>query len=305
MPIVGTGLTLPGIRSEFFNRFDAVPKYFTDLATRIESKTDTEKHRWMGNIAGMREWGTGRKAVGVFKEAYDVENMKYEITLEIDRDEIDDDQTGQIRIRIGQMAERAAQHKDACINDLLVNGASSGYEAYDGSLFFAADHESGKSGAQDNTMAPTAVDADNPTTAEFRTALGAGIARLLGFVDDQAEPMSLDASGLVCIVPPTMLITALEAINATLIGSTTNVLQGAARVIAFPRLTNASMWYLLKTNVAVRPFIFQDRMPIELNALERESEEGFKREKFLYGVRARYRITYGYWQYALSLDFTE
>ena len=24
---------------------------------------------------------------------------------------------------------------------------------------------------------------------------------------------------------------------------------------------------------------------------------------FLYGVRARYRITYGYWQYALSLDF--
>ncbi len=304
MPIVGTNLTLPGIRSEFFNKFEGATTYHQDLATRIESKTDLERHRWIGNVPAMREWGTGREARGVFKESYDVENMKYEITLEVDRDEIDDDQTGQIKIRVGQLASRAAQHKDKCISDLLINGASSGYTSYDGKLFFANDHESGKSGAQDNTMTPSATSPDAPTTAEFRTALGAGIARMMSFVDDQNEPMSLDASGLIAIVPATMLVTALEALNATVVASTTNTMLGAARVIAFPRLTDASKWYLLKTNVSVRPFIFLDRMPIEFNALEHKSDEGFMREKFLYGVRARYRITYGYWQYALSLDFT-
>jgi phage major head subunit gpT-like protein len=97
---------------------------------------------------------------------------------------------------------------------------------------------------------------------------------------------------------------ALEAVNATLVASTTNVLQGAARVIALPHLTSADVWYLLKTDQAVRPFIFQDREPIEFTALERDSDEGFKREKYLYGVRARYRITYTYWQYTVKVTFT-
>jgi len=59
---------------------------------------------------------------------------------------------------------------------------------------------------------------------------------------------------------------------------------------------------LLKTDAAVRPLIFQDREPVEFTALTEDSEEGFRREKFLYGVRARYRLTYGYWQYAVKME---
>ena len=78
----------------------------------------------------------------------------------------------------------------------------------------------------------------------------------------------------------------------------------AARIVAFPWLTNISKWYLLKSDGVVRPFIFQDREPVEFTALTENSDEGFRREKFLYGVRARYRITYGYWQFAVRVDFT-
>ena len=53
----------------------------------------------------------------------------------------------------------------------------------------------------------------------------------------------------------------------------------------------------------MRPFIFQDREPVEFNALAEDSDEGFRREKFLFGVRARYRMAYGYWQYAVRADF--
>jgi phage major head subunit gpT-like protein len=303
MAVINTGLLTKGLRSEFFNRFDNASTHFTDLATRIQSTSDSETYRWLGTVPKMREWGTGRLAKGLGTESYSVDNLKYESTIEVDRDEIADDQTGQIRIRVGEMALRAATHKDFLIAQLLNNGAGAGFTSYDGVPFFAANHSSGASGNQDNDLTAGAVGVDDPTTDEFKAALKSAIARMMSFKDDQGEPLAIAATGLVCVVPPTMFFTALEAINATVVNNTTNVVSGAARVISMPWLTDASAWYLLKTDGVIRPFIFQDREPVEFNALTEDSEDGFKREKFLYGVRARSGMAYGYWQFAVKTDF--
>ncbi len=303
MAIINTGLLTKGLRSEFFNRFDAVTTYYQDLATRIESNSDRETYKWLGTIPQMREWGTGRKAQGMRTESYSVENLKYEATLEVDRDEIADDQTGQIRVRIAELADRAATHKDYQISQLLINGETAGFNSYDGVSFFNDAHVSGSSGNQDNKLTASATDPDNPTTDEFKKGLAAAIAQLLAFKDDQGQPMSITATGLMCVVPTTMFFNALETVNSTLVQNTSNVLQGVARVIALPWLTDASKWYLLKTDGVIRPLIFQDREPIEFSALTEDSDEGFRREKFLFGVRARYRLTYGYWQYGVVTDF--
>ncbi len=304
MAVINTGLLMKGLRSEFFNRFDITNTHFGDLSTRIESNSDSETYKWLGSIPRMREWGTGRIARGIRTESYSVENLKYESTIEVDRDEIADDKTGQIRIRVAEMAERAATHKDFLISQLLINGETTGFNSFDGVSFFNDSHVSGSSGVQDNNLTSPAVDPNNPTTAEFKGALGDAIGTMLGFHDDQGDPMSISATDLVCVVPTTMFVEASEAVNATIVNSTTNALQGAARVIAFPWLSDQSKWYLLKTDGVVRPFIFQDREPVEFTALTEDSDEGFRREKFMYGVRARYRLTYGYWQFAVRMNFT-
>ncbi len=301
MAVINTGLLTKGLRSEFFNRFEGTPTHYQDLATRVVSTGDAETYRWLGTVPEMRTWGTGRLAKGLRSESYSVENCKYEATIEVDRDEISDDQTGQIRIRVGELAERAATHKDHLIATLLASGT--GFQSYDGASFFSDAHTSGDSGAQNNNLTYDAADADNPTVAEFKAALKAAIAAMLAFKDDRGAPMMVSHSGLVCVVPPTMYFTALEALSATIINNTSNVLEGAARVISLPWLTDLSAWYLLKTDGVVRPFLFQDREPVEFGALAENSEESFKREKFLYGVRARYAISYGYWQYAIRTDF--
>lgn len=303
MAIVNTGLLTKGLRSEFFHRYRQTPVHYTELATRIVSASDSETYRWLGAIPKMREWGTGRVARGLRTESYSVENLKYESTLEVDRDEISDDRTGQIRIRVGELAARAATHKDFLIAQLLQLGGSVDALAYDGAPFFSDVHVSGESGEQDNDLTYEAVDVESPTVAEFRAALKQAVARMIAFKDDTGEPMPIAATGLVCVVPPTMYLTSLEALNATLLDASTNVLKGAARVITLPWLTAPAVWYLLKTDGVVRPFIFQDREPIEFNALAESSEEAFKREKFLYGVRARYRMAYGYWQYGVRMTF--
>lgn len=163
----------------------------------------------------MRQWGTGRVAKGLRTESYSVENLKYESTIEVDRDEISDDKTGQIRIRTGELAERAASHKDYLISQLLINGETSGFDSYDGVSFFNGVHVSGSSGSQDNLLTYTAADADNPTTDEFKGALKDAIGAMMAFKDDQGDPMSISASGFTCVVPTTMYLTALEAVNAT------------------------------------------------------------------------------------------
>jgi phage major head subunit gpT-like protein len=305
MAVINTGLLTKGLRSEFFNRFRAVTTHYQDLATRVPSTTESETYRWLGTVPRMREWGSGRLARGLRVESYSVDNLKYESTIEVDRDEIADDQTGQIRIRVGELAQRAATHKDYLLAQLLISGATAGYTSYDGVTFFNSSHVSGGSGTQSNDLTYAAAATDNqPVTDEFKGAFRQAIGALLGFKDDQGEPLAMNSSGLVCVVPPTMLYVALEALNATLINQTSNVLQGAARVIALPWLTTATTWYLLKTDGVVRPFIFQDREPVEFGALAENSEEGFKREKLLFGVRARYRIAYGYWQHAVRTQFT-
>ena len=304
MAVINTGLLTKGLKSEFFNRFEGTQTHFQDLATRIPSTSDSETYRWLGTVPQIREWGTGRVTQGLRTETYSVENLKYEATIEVDRDEIADDQTGQIRLRVGELAGRAATHKDFLIGQLLINGATSGFNSYDAVTFFNDAHVSGSSGSQDNDLTFTALSVSDPTVVEFKGALKQAISQMLAFKDDQGQPMMISASELVCVVPPTMFFTALEAINASLISSTSNVLEGAARVIAFPWLTTATTWYLLKADGVIRPFIFQDREPIEFNALAEGSEEAFKREKFLYGVRARYRLTYGYWQFAVRTVFT-
>ena len=303
MAVINTGLLTRGLRSEFLDRMGKVKTYYQDLSTRIPSTLDSETYRWLGTVPRMREWGTGRLARGLRTESYSVENLKYEATIEVDRDEIADDQTGQIRIRIGELAQRAATHKDYLLGQLLVNGGTAGLNSYDGVPFFSHSHVSGQSGTQDNDIACDASVPSDPSSEEMRGAFKQAIGRLLSFKDDQGEPMALSPEGLVCVVPPSMLYAVLETVNAAMIGQTSNVLSGVARVISLPGLSAADAFYLLKTDGVVRPFIFQDREPIEFGALAEESEEGFKREKWLFGVRARYRMIYGYWQFAVRVVF--
>jgi len=303
MAVINTGLLTKGLRSEFFNRLNATRTHFQDLSTRIVSTTDREQYRWLGTVPKIREWGTGRLAQGLRSESYSVENLKYEATIEVDRDEISDDQTGQIRIRVSELAQRAATHKDFLLSQLLIDGETAGNNSYDGVSFFNAAHVSGDSGSQSNLLTASAVDTDAPTVDEFKEALKEAIGAMLAFKDDQGEPVLISETGLICVVPPTMLFTASEAINSTIVGNETNVLRGIARVIALPWLTDKSKWYLMKTDGVVRPLIFQDREPIEFNALAEDSDDGFKREKFLFGVRGRYRMAYGYWQFTVRTDF--
>jgi phage major head subunit gpT-like protein len=301
-------LSEKGLRGDVFEAIDATTVHYPRLTTRLTSDKASEKYSFLGTVPAMKAWGTGRLASGLLTETYDVENEKYEITIAVPRDWIDDDQTQQIRLRIREMGERAAGHKDQLIESLINNGASTGFHSYDGVPFFSDAHVSHLSGSQSNKLTSSASTPASPTKAEFRVAIGQAIATMIAYVDDRGEQKRIQPTGLICVVPPAYYLTALEALALSLNPQaddelTLNVLRGVADVICLPGLTG-DYFYLCKENTQVRPFIFQDRMPLEFGALEQNSETGFMQETFYYGVRARYTMTYGYWQYAIRTEFT-
>ncbi len=68
-------------------------------------------------------------------------------------------------------------------------------------------------------------------------------------------------------------------------------------------------WFMLDCRRAIKPVIFQERIPYSFAALDKETDENvFFKDEYIYGVRARANAGFGLWQLAYgskaTLDFT-
>src|SRR5512138_3330998 len=129
--VINTDLTTSALKGTFFKAMSVANPLWRELATAVKSLGPAESYRWLGTVPQMRPWGTGRLAKGLRSESYNVENQKYEATIEVDRDELADDQLGQVAVRVRELARRALTHPDKLLADLLENGGDAAYKCYD------------------------------------------------------------------------------------------------------------------------------------------------------------------------------
>jgi phage major head subunit gpT-like protein len=60
-------------------------------------------------------------------------------------------------------------------------------------------------------------------------------------------------------------------------------------------------WFLLDTSRAVKPMVYQERIPYRLTRLDEDRDENvFKNDEFVYGLRGRSNAGYGLWQLAFG-----
>jgi phage major head subunit gpT-like protein len=66
-----------------------------------------------------------------------------------------------------------------------------------------------------------------------------------------------------------------------------------------------SPWFLLDTSRALKPLLFQERIPYTFQSLTADTDENvFNRDEYLYGVRARANAGFGLWQLAFGSKAT-
>jgi phage major head subunit gpT-like protein len=247
--IIDTGLTTSALKGNFFSAFKAINPLWRELASIVKSTGSSENYRWLGTVPQMREWGTGRLAQGLRSESYSVDNHKYEATLEVDRDELADDQLGQIIVRIRELARRAGSHPDKLLADMLEHGSDAGYNSYDATTFFSDNHTIGQTGPQSNKLTFDTTDPGNIAYDEFAASYANAVQAMLGFKDDQNEPANTEIGQLIVLVPLNLWYKAKQALTAQVNDMSTNILAGEAKVVVFPRLTSCDKWYLCRTDV--------------------------------------------------------
>lgn len=116
------------------------------VATMVPSNTAEQKYGWLGKITKFREWIGDRQFQNLAAFDYSIKNKTWENSVEVDRDEIEDDQYGVYKPVFEQLGQDAALHPDELVFGLLKAGFST--TCYDGQYFFDTDHPVGAPGAQ-------------------------------------------------------------------------------------------------------------------------------------------------------------
>lgn len=311
----GSALTSRGVIGIFYEELEkAIATDWTGLVSMdfFQSDMETETYKWLGMAPAMREWIGGRQAKGLRDNGISITNKKWEATLEIPVDWMRRDKTGQIRVRIADLAQRAVSHWASLLSTLILNGTSS--VCYDGQYFFDTDHSEGDSGLQSNNLTidisalPATVHGTTtaPSVEEMQQVILAAISAILGFKDDQGEPMNEGARNFIVMSPVSLMTPVLAATKNPVIGSSTNLITNVSDFSIVPAINPRLTWtdsiVVFRTDGATKAFIRQEEEGLTINAIAEGSEEEFKNDKHLYGVKAIRNVGYGFWQKAARIQ---
>jgi phage major head subunit gpT-like protein len=300
-------LLLPGLKTEFelAYRTEVDQTATSQLATVINTTMPNQTYAWLGAPPAMREFIDERKPGGLSSYSTSIFDKVFESTIAVDRKAIEDDQLDLIRLRVRDLAFRVAAHRQQLVIEALTNGFAT--NGYDGTTFFAFNH-SIRGTNYSNTSAVALGD----------SSLADAINTMMTLPDDAGVPLGIVPDTL--IVGPKNQWLASQLVESPVVvyqGNSTdtapstpyiNAFQGKLKVIVSPFITGSSddQWFLLDTKRPLKALILQQRsdVPVEFSALESASgsESAFMRDRFFYGVRARYNVGYGLWQCAFGAN---
>ncbi|WP_102798728.1 Mu-like prophage major head subunit gpT family protein [Bowmanella denitrificans] len=137
-----TSATLNGLRTGFKKNFeDGKVKgqpMFQEVATVVPSSSKSNTYGWLGQWPGFREWIGPRVMKSMKEHAYSITNKDFESSVEVDRNDIDDDNLGVYAPMFNEMGYAASVFPDELVFPMLAAGFTT--VCYDGQYFFDTDH---------------------------------------------------------------------------------------------------------------------------------------------------------------------
>lgn len=288
--------TLDSLRTEFEGNFDTAYKgtdaWHEKVATTIPSSTKSNTYGWAAIQTALREWVGARVAQNLSEHDYVLRNKKYEGTIELDREDIEDDNLGIFsKVTVPGLARAAAKWPDRLLKTMLQLNAGAGPIAFDGKNLFADDHPCFDAGG-------TVYDNLNLATELDQAGVASAYAKMTSYIGEDGNPLEVTPNLL--IVPPQLRRRAQVVMQSTTyalpgsiatVGSATvdNALRGWMEVLVIPELANApTVWYMADTTKPLMPLIFQLRQAAELVArVNLEDPKVFDQDKFTWGTRTR------------------
>lgn len=127
-----------GFKTTFQNQLQQTTTLFQRVATVVPSTAKSETYGWLGKIPNVREWLGERVVQNLSEASYAIKNKPFELTIGVDRDDIEDDNLGIYSPLFAMFGESVAAWPDQLVWPLLAAGFAT--NCYDGQFFFDVDH---------------------------------------------------------------------------------------------------------------------------------------------------------------------
>lgn len=108
------------------------------IATVVPSSTKEQKYGWLGKIPKVREWVGPRAIQNLMQHDYSIKEKALELTLAVDRDDIETDNLGIYAPLFTEMGASTGSEFGSMVYSQLSAGFST--NCYDGQFFFDTDH---------------------------------------------------------------------------------------------------------------------------------------------------------------------
>lgn len=283
------------IKTTFNNAFDAAPSQWDQVATLVTSTTRENDYAWIDRFPRMREWVGDKVVKSLAVYNYTIKNRRFEATVEVSRDDLEDDQIGIYEPQAREAGFSAKQWPDELVFELLNSAFTA--KCYDGQPFISASHPNGMDGKTQLTAsnlgtAPLSA----ASIAEAKASYGAGRTAMRSLKDAEGRPLNVRPN--ILVVPPALEDVANALMTADrLDDGKTNYYKGTAKVLVVPWLTSDTQWFLMDTTRAIKPLIFQRRKkPVFVSQQDLNNPDVFMRGLLKFGGESRGAAGFGLWQ---------
>lgn len=134
--------TLAALRVGFANNFqsglDVAQSAYPRIATTVPASTKQVTYGWLNKIPSVREWIDARLVNKLAQSGYSIVEKALELTIGVDRDDIETDNIGIYSPLFQQMGQSTGSQWDIMVFNLLKAGFSTA--CYDGQNFFDSNH---------------------------------------------------------------------------------------------------------------------------------------------------------------------
>jgi phage major head subunit gpT-like protein len=286
-----------GFSQNFADAYTGEPTPLLDaIGSKIASSTRDQRYPFVQAISGaMRQWQGERQVQNVVVDGFTVTNKKWENTLAIAREDVEDDQYG---VYSGMLIPNLARHAKLLPDQEIAAAITANAIGFDGKAFFATDHpvdpSGARSGSQSNALTTGALSGPNLAIAQ---------AAMMSFLGPDGLPMGNVADTI--LVPPSLKYVAdslahgafypgAQNGNSSIFGAQSNMFVGQYKVVCSPWIADTgnpatAVWYLLDCRSAnMRPFFWQEREAAQLvSMIDPANPVVFMQDTFYMGARAR------------------
>jgi phage major head subunit gpT-like protein len=308
-----------GVKGLIYKALAATPESdkLATLAQRVDSALpagSTELLDFIGTVPALREWIGGRSAKRPLAYKPTVTLKKWEATIDLPLDWVNNDKTGQVSQASGQLVRRYNPQWVAARVAYLINNGETLTTGIDGKAFFATDHAWGDSGTIANALTKAAATGTAPTVLEAAQAIVDAYNALVSFKDDRGEPMNEDVTEVTIVVKggSTLAATLQQVMTEDMIdngaGVMTNPVKGLPvkiNLVATVRCTLTDRFVMVNASGNACPFVFvENKADFGVTSKPIGSDYAHDNDAVQYGIKAVGEAGFGRFTDAVLQQFT-